>query len=104
MSNKIEFIELNGREYNVSIFPEEIRNMVNTFEITRGEYNKSAVTTAALGEHMNNLNATIEYKAAAALKVMLGLPPEGSDAPSDEMPVPEASDAIDGGELASSEG
>ncbi len=71
MSNKIEFIDIDGKNYRVELFPEAVRNLVSTFEIIREQYNSSAVTTAALGDYMNRTSADIQSQAKTALQAML---------------------------------
>lgn len=60
---KIEYIEVNGNEVPLSIFPTDIKNLVSTFEIVRGEYNKSVVNTQALNEYMQRLSQQIQQMA-----------------------------------------
>ena len=71
MSNKIEFIDIDGKNYRVELFPESVRNLITTFEVIRDEYNKSAVTTAALGDYMNRTSGDIQAAAKNALQAML---------------------------------
>lgn len=60
---KIEFIEVNGKQLPLSIFPETVTQQVNTYEIVRDQYNASAVNTQALSEYMQRLGATIQQLA-----------------------------------------
>ena len=71
MTDKIEFVEVEGKNYKVDLFPDNVKQLVSTFEIIRGRYNESAVTTAALGDYMNRITREIQENAKAALEEML---------------------------------
>lgn len=71
MTDKIEFIDIDGKNYKIDLFPAEVKQLVSTFEIIRGQYNESAVTTAALGDYMNRVTRDIQDNAKAALEAML---------------------------------
>lgn len=60
---KIEFIEVNGKQLPLSIFPESVAQQVTTYEIVREQYNASAVNTQALSEYMQRLGGTIQQMA-----------------------------------------
>lgn len=71
MSDKIEFIEVDGRNFKVELFPDNVRQLVTTFEIIRGQYNSSAITTAALGDYMNRVSGEIQELAKKTLADMM---------------------------------
>lgn len=71
MTDKIEFIDIDGKSYKIDLFPANVRQLVSTFEVVRGQYNQSAVTTAALGDYMNRVTNDIQAAAKLALDEML---------------------------------
>lgn len=61
--DKIEFIEVNGKELPLAMFPADIQNQVATFEIVRGEYNKSVVLTQSLSDYMQRISGQVQAMA-----------------------------------------
>lgn len=70
--DKIQTLEIEGRSYQLELFPENVKQLVAGYEIVRKQYNESAVTTAALGQYMNKTIGDIDAAAKAALEEMLG--------------------------------
>lgn len=80
--DKIEFIDIDGQQFPISMFPDNVKQQVTTFEIARQQYNESAVTTAALGDYMRNLTVTIQSMAKEAIE-NLAKPKQPAVAPVD---------------------
>ena len=75
---KIEFIEVNGNQVPLSVFPDAIKQQVSTFEIVRKQYNESAVLTQALGDYMQRLSGAIQAMAQEHINALTA--PKVSDA------------------------
>lgn len=71
MTDKIEFIDIDGKNYKLELFPANVQQLVTTYEIVRSQYNDSAVTTAALNDYMNRVASEVQTVAKAALDDML---------------------------------
>lgn len=86
MTNKIEFIEVNGNELPLNFFPEHVKQQVATYEIARQQYNESAVNTQALNVYMQQLGASIQQMATEHVNAQLA--PKSTEA------VPSAADIL----------
>lgn len=67
MSNKIEHIEINGKQMPVSMFPDDVKELVLSYELARDKRNEHVTMTHALGTYMNELTNNIKTRAVSWL-------------------------------------
>lgn len=67
MSSKIEHIEINGKQMPVSMFPDEVKELVLSYELARDKRNEHVTMTHALGSYMNELTNNIKSRAVSWL-------------------------------------
>lgn len=64
MTIKIEHIEVNGKQMPVSMFPDEVKELVLAYELARDKRNEHLTMTHALGAYLNQLTGQINTAAS----------------------------------------
>ena len=74
MTSKIEHIEINGKQMPVSMFPDNIKEMVLAYELARDKRNEHVTMTHALTAYMNQLTNNINSYSTAWLSEQFSQP------------------------------